>query len=123
MGDRDRALEARGRLRDIDVDQLEGDDVRKSHREAVRAVERLIEQLSGDTDREEHNEQPRSKPDSWEDEETWEEALESAHEKAGIGRSKGTITTKTIDEREYYYLQWRDGDAVKSQYIGPVNPA
>lgn len=35
----------------------------------------------------------------------------------------GTLTTKTIDEREYYYLQWREGEKVKSQYVAPVSPS
>lgn len=62
-------------------------------------------------------------PDEWddEDEDEWQEALDEAFEKADIRRSKGTLTTKTIDEREYYYLQWREGDKVKSQYVAPVN--
>jgi hypothetical protein len=62
-------------------------------------------------------------PDSWnEDAEAWEDALRNAFEKAEIPRSKGTLTTKTIDDREYYYLQWREGDTVTSQYVAPVNP-
>jgi hypothetical protein len=28
-----------------------------------------------------------------------------------------------VDDREYYYLQWREGDRVKSQYVAPVSPA
>lgn len=62
-------------------------------------------------------------PDEWDDDEEWQEALREAFEKADIRRSKGTLTTKTIDERDYYYLQWREGDRVKSQYVAPVNPA
>jgi hypothetical protein len=62
-------------------------------------------------------------PDEWDDEDEWEEAVEEAFEKAEIRRSKGTLTTKTIDGRDYYYLQWREGDKVKSQYVGPVSPA
>ncbi|EMA18794.1 hypothetical protein C442_14170 [Haloarcula amylolytica JCM 13557] len=30
---------------------------------------------------------------------------------------------KTIDDREYYYLQWREGEQVKSQYVAPVGPS
>ena len=37
--------------------------------------------------------------------------------------SKATVTTKTINENQYYYWQWRDGDKVKSWYIGPVDAA
>jgi hypothetical protein len=59
----------------------------------------------------------------WEDDDAWQEALEEAFEKAEIPRSKGTLTIKTIDGREYYYLQWREGDSVKSQYVAPVSLA
>jgi len=62
-------------------------------------------------------------PNRWDDDEEWQEALQEAFEKADIRRSKGTLTTKTIDERDYYYLQWREGDRVKSQYVAPVTPA
>jgi hypothetical protein len=61
-------------------------------------------------------------PDEWDDNDEWEEALEDAFEAAGIPRSKGTLTTKTIDGRDYYYLQWREGETVTSQYVAPVNP-
>lgn len=36
---------------------------------------------------------------------------------------RASVTTKTIDGRDYYYYQWRDGERVKSEYIGPVDPA
>lgn len=62
-------------------------------------------------------------PDEWDDDDDWDDALEDAYEKAEIPRSKGTLTTKTIDGRDYYYLQWREGEKVKSQYVGPVSPA
>jgi len=63
-------------------------------------------------------------PNEYEDDEDeWEDALEEAYENAELKRSKGTLTTKTIDGREYYYLQWREGDKVRSQYVAPVSPA
>ncbi len=40
-----------------------------------------------------------------------------------LARAKGTLTTKHIDGRDYYYLQWRDGDTIHSQYVAPVSPA
>lgn len=61
-------------------------------------------------------------PDDWNSDE-WNDALEEAFEKADISRSKGTLTTKTIDDRDYYYLQWREGDTVTSQYVAPVVPS
>ncbi|WP_135827110.1 hypothetical protein [Halorussus ruber] len=36
--------------------------------------------------------------------------------------SKATITIKEINGNRYYYWQWRDGDKIRSQYKGPVNP-
>jgi len=36
---------------------------------------------------------------------------------------KASITVKEINENRYYYWQWRDGDAVKSKYHGPVDPS
>jgi hypothetical protein len=56
------------------------------------------------------------------DEDDWDDKVDEAFEQAEILRSKGTVTTKTIDEREYYYLQWREGEKVKSQYVAPVSP-
>jgi hypothetical protein len=36
--------------------------------------------------------------------------------------SKATITIKEINDNHYYYWQWRDGEKIRSQYKGPVNP-
>ena len=62
-------------------------------------------------------------PEGWDDEDEWDERVEDAREEGDIPPGKGTLTTKTIDEREYYYLQWREGEQVKSQYVGPVSPS
>jgi len=35
---------------------------------------------------------------------------------------KATITIKEINDNRYYYWQWRDGEKIRSQYKGPVNP-
>jgi hypothetical protein len=65
---------------------------------------------------------PDDIPDEWDDEE-WDNALEEAIDKAGITSTKGTVTVKTINDNDYYYFQWREGDKIKSQYIAPVNPS
>jgi len=62
-------------------------------------------------------------PDEWGDDEDWQEELDEAFEKAEIRRSRATLTTKEIKGDDYYYLQWRDGDTVESQYVAPVNPS
>jgi len=62
-------------------------------------------------------------PEEWADRENaWNEALEDARDGADLSGRKGTLTTKTIDDRDYYYLQWRDGDKIRSQYVAPVSP-
>lgn len=38
-----------------------------------------------------------------------------------VAPSRATLTTKTIDGNNYYYWQWREGDQVKSEYIGPTH--
>lgn len=63
-------------------------------------------------------------PEEWgDDAEDWNDRLQEAYEKAEVPRSKGTLTTKEIDGREYYYLQWREGDTVTSQYVAPASPS
>jgi len=36
--------------------------------------------------------------------------------------SKATITIKEINDNRYYYWRWREGEKVRSQYKGPINP-
>jgi hypothetical protein len=72
----------------------------------------------------EHPDYTPTPPDEWEERpEEWDQQISEAVEKAGTQRGRPTLTTKEIDDREYYYLQWRDGDTVKSQYVAPVDPA
>lgn len=61
-------------------------------------------------------------PEEW-DEEDWKDQIDDAREDAELPEGKGTLTVKQIDGRGYYYLQWREGDDVKSQYVAPVSPS
>jgi hypothetical protein len=61
-------------------------------------------------------------PDEW-DADEWEDVVDDARDEADLAPGKGTLTTKTIDGRDYYYLQWRAGSKIKSQYVAPVTPA
>ena len=36
--------------------------------------------------------------------------------------TKATLTVKQINNNRYYYWQWREGEKIRSQYKGPVNP-
>lgn len=60
-------------------------------------------------------------PDEW-DKHEWEQQLEEARNEAEVS-GRATLTTKTIDGRDYYYLQWREGDSTLSKYVAPVDPA
>jgi hypothetical protein len=35
--------------------------------------------------------------------------------------ARASKTQKTINGNDYWYWQWRDGEQIKSEYIGPVN--
>ncbi len=56
-------------------------------------------------------------PDGWECDE-WDEQLKDSN-----APPRATLTIKTIDERDYYYFQWREGDKIKSEYVAPVSPS
>lgn len=71
-----------------------------------------------------HPDQSVTPPDEWTGtEQEWETAVNEARDKADAPRGRPTLTVKTIDDQDYYYLQWRDGESIKSQYVTPVDPA
>jgi hypothetical protein len=41
----------------------------------------------------------------------------SAYEREAAMLPKGHVAVKRIKNKEYYYLQWRDGQKTKSKYI------
>lgn len=120
MSDEDYAHQALSALDRIDVEALD-QDVRDAHDDAVIAVNELAETLGeSETD----DAVAVNAPEEWaENANEWDEKINEAYEAAEIARSKGTLTVKTIDDREYYYLQWREGEQVKSQYVAPVGPS
>ena len=105
--DRDLALQVASEMAAV------ADDLAAVHREPSLGPDTVYRE---DVDRSELD-----APDGWDDDDAWEEALGDAFEEADIPRSKATLTTKTIDGRDYYYLQWREGESVTSQYVAPVN--
>ena len=44
--------------------------------------------------------------------------MQEAHKREIEGLRKGSITTKTISGRNYYYLKYRQGNKVRNDYIG-----
>jgi len=62
-------------------------------------------------------------PEEWSDlEDEWNQKMQDAIEKAESIPAKPSLTTKEIDGTGYYYLQWRSGESVQTQYVAPVEP-
>jgi hypothetical protein len=118
MDDVERAQRAVELLEGIDSANHDS-DVRDTNQNALATVNELAEMLVG----EDIKEVDIETPDGWDDEDEWKKHVEEARENSGVPPEKGTLTTKTIDNREYYYLQWREGEQVKSQYVAPVSPS
>lgn len=74
------------------------------------------EQLAAEELEEEAVDEDELPPDEW-DHDDWEQALAEAD-----APGRATLTVKTINDNDYYYLQWRDGDEIKSEYVSPVSP-
>jgi len=132
--------------RDVDDDQEERDPlvepqpagslpkylvegVEKQSPDRLRRLAEYAEQMAdykeekAQRDLEERAEQDvDTMPDEW-DADEWEDVVDDARDEADLAPGKGTLTTKTIDDRDYYYLQWRAGSKIKSQYVAPVTPA
>jgi hypothetical protein len=71
----------------------------------------------------EHPDYTPTPPEEWQDTpDQWEDKMQEAHDKADEPLGRPTLTTKEIDGTGYYYLQWRNGDRVESQYVAPVEP-
>jgi len=122
MGDRDHAIEALKHLRTIQSAESGGATIEQHRQNAIEEVEALVAELEKSTQVETSDESVETL-DDWDGDEEWEDKLEAAREKASISPSEGTLTTKRINGREYYYLQWREGEKVKSRYVATVDPA
>ncbi|WP_434531571.1 hypothetical protein ACODNH_21540 (plasmid) [Haloarcula sp. NS06] len=108
-------------LRAIDRDSIPA-DLTEMYERALEDVETPCVELKAAAETDDQPTEQPDTPEEW-DEDDWEDQLAEAREKAEISRTTGTLTTKTIASRDYYYLQWRDGNAITSQYVGPVDPA
>lgn len=90
-------------------------------RELAQYADRLADWKDRDVERElsdrELDRELDEVPCEW-DEEAWQDAVDDTD-----APPKATLTTKRIDGRDYYYLQWREGDKIKSEYVAPVIPA
>ena len=121
MSDRSHAETALKELRAINQDSVPA-EVTEIYEQALDDVETLCADLEAAAEADDQSTEQPDTPEEW-DEDDWEDQLAEAREKAEISRTTGALTTKTINGRDYYYLQWRDGDTIRSQYVGPVDPA
>lgn len=108
----DHADAALAALGEIDTDGIEAE-----HERAVDALHKLAAAID-----ERDAGEALDVPDDWDDQE-WSEAVDKAREDGDVPSGKGTVTEKEINGNRYYYLQWREGEKVVSQYLGPVDPA
>jgi len=115
MSDRDQVVDAI-----TAIELIDGTHVEEDRAAALSALCDLKTAIEEDVEERVH-EESISVPDDWEEHE-WEEAIEDARKNVDTPVSRGTITEKTINGHDYFYLQWREGDGVKSQYIAPVSP-
>ncbi|WP_262174629.1 hypothetical protein [Haloarcula laminariae] len=51
-----------------------------------------------------------------------ESSDEEANDRPDGVPAGASVTIKEINDNRYRYWQWRDGDKIKSKYIGPANP-
>jgi len=113
-----------------DLPKYLGEGVEKQSPERLRDLIEYADQMAdwkeaqADRELEEQAEKEDvdTTPDEWEQQE-WKEVVDDARDEADIKPGKGTLTTKNIDDRDYYYLQWREESKIKSQYVAPVNPS
>jgi hypothetical protein len=125
------------RLDALRTDPIPADDLpkylheglQKQSAETLRRLAPLVENLAeeqAERNRREFRENAEmtadETPDEWGDE-AWASELEDAFEDADLESGKGTLTTKTIDGRDYYYLQWWADGGTESQYVAPVVPS
>lgn len=83
------------------------DECRSLSATQLRALAKYAESLAEYLERQAHR-----------DEET--EDADPAERPDGVPAG-ASVTVKTINENRYRYWQWRDGDTIKSKYIGPAN--
>lgn len=57
------------------------------------------------------------------EQESAQEQIEAENETPSGVPPKANRVVKTINENDYYYWQWREGDSIKSKYDKPVSDA
>lgn len=94
----------------------------KQSSETLREIARYAQQLADSKEQaieaelEEESIEQDSTPEEW-DENEWDTVISEVD-----SPQRACLTTKTIDGRDYFYFQWREGSKIKSKYVAPVSP-
>lgn len=81
----------------------------------LRAVAHRAEKLADEKDTNEGPDRKRSKAEVKHD-------VDADDFEKGEAPPGATLVTKNIDDRDYYYWNWREDGTVRSEYIAPVAP-
>lgn len=81
----------------------------------LRRVAEVASDLADEAEKQDDNSNKKSKAEIKHD----VDADDFDRKDAPVG---ATLVTKNIDDRDYYYWNWRADGTVKSEYICPVNP-
>jgi hypothetical protein len=86
------------------------DECRSLSAEQLRDLARYAESLAEYHERQERLEAEDESPDT------------EPNERPDGVPAAASVTVKEINDNRYRYWQWRDGDTIKSKYIGPADP-
>lgn len=90
-------------------------------RASIEDVETLYADLEVEAETSDQSTDQPDTPEDW-DEDGWEDQLAEAREKAEISQITGTLTTKTIDDRNLLFAVARQRHDHEPG-CGPVDPA
>ncbi len=97
--------------------------LQKQSSETLREIARYAQQLADSKEQaieaelEKKSIERDTTPEDW-DEGEWDTVISEID-----SPQRACLTTKTIDGRDYFYFQWREGSKIKSKYVAPVSPA
>lgn len=94
--------------------------VQKQSPERLRILAQYAEELANAKEQQREQDQAE-KTDSEDDVEDEDISRDDEDLPDDVPR-RATKTQKTINDNQYWYWQWREGDKIKSEYIKPVNP-
>lgn len=106
-----------------DIPKYIREPLKKQSAARLRHISQYAQELADAKDRREQEQQEKTGEEDDQEDTDVEEPDRDQHEDLPEGvPAKASITIKEINNNRYYYWQWREGDKIRSQYKGPVNP-